>query len=60
LEDINELWSKFNQKCKNEDSETEDAREMAKEIVLLDINGVVDFKPSRKEVSSMRLAHYYM
>ena len=36
---------KFYQKCMNEDSETEDAREMAKEIDLLDINGVVDFKP---------------
>jgi tRNA (Thr-GGU) A37 N-methylase len=29
----------------NEDSETEDARGMAKEIDLLDISGVVDFKP---------------
>jgi hypothetical protein len=29
----------------NEDSETEDAKEMAKEIDLLDISGVVDFKP---------------
>jgi hypothetical protein len=27
----------------NEDSETEDAKEMAKEIDLLDISGVVDF-----------------
>jgi hypothetical protein len=38
-------YCKFYQKCMNEDSETEDAREMAKEIDLLDINGVVDFKP---------------
>ncbi|MFZ0514821.1 MAG: hypothetical protein WAM14_24680, partial [Candidatus Nitrosopolaris sp.] len=38
-------YCKFYQKCMNEDSETEDAREMAKEMDLLDINGVVDFKP---------------
>jgi hypothetical protein len=38
-------YCKFYQKCMNEDSETEDAREMAKEIDLLDISGVVDFKP---------------
>jgi hypothetical protein len=29
----------------NEDTETQDAKEMAKEIDLLHINGVVDFKP---------------
>jgi hypothetical protein len=38
-------YCKFYQKCMNEDSETEDARGMAKEIDLLDISGVVDFKP---------------
>jgi hypothetical protein len=38
-------YCKFYQKCMNEDSETEDAREMAKEMDLLDISGVVDFKP---------------
>src|SRR5712691_3049603 len=38
-------YCKFYQKCMNEDSEAEDAREMAKEIDLLDISGVVDFKP---------------
>ncbi|PWU78685.1 MAG: hypothetical protein DLM72_21260 [Candidatus Nitrosopolaris wilkensis] len=38
-------YCKFYQKCMNEDNETEDAREMAKEIDLLDISGVVDFKP---------------
>jgi hypothetical protein len=39
-------YCKFYQKCMNEDSETEDAKEMTKEKDLLDINGVVDFKPS--------------
>jgi hypothetical protein len=38
-------YCKFYPKCMNEDSETEDAREMAKEIDFLDISGVVDFKP---------------
>jgi len=38
-------YCKFYQKCMNEDSESEDAREMAKELDLLDISGVVDFKP---------------
>jgi len=38
-------YCKFYQKCMNEDNETEDAREMAKERDLLDISGVVDFKP---------------
>jgi hypothetical protein len=38
-------YCKFYEKCMNEDNETEDAREMAKEIDLLDISGVVDFKP---------------
>jgi hypothetical protein len=38
-------YCKFYQKCMNEDSETQDAKEMTKEIDLLDINGVVDFKP---------------
>jgi len=39
-------YCKFYQKCMNEDSETEDAKEMAKEIDLLDISGVVDFNIS--------------
>jgi len=38
-------YCKFYQKCMNEDNETEGAREMAKERDLLDISGVVDFKP---------------
>ncbi|MDQ6864284.1 MAG: hypothetical protein M3044_10710 [Thermoproteota archaeon] len=38
-------YCKFYRKCMNEDNETEDAREMAKERDLLDISGVVDFKP---------------
>ena len=38
-------YCKFYQKCMNEDNETEDAREMAKERDLLDISGVVGFKP---------------
>jgi hypothetical protein len=29
----------------NQDTETEEARQIAKEIDLLDINGVVDFSP---------------
>jgi hypothetical protein len=32
----------------NEDGETEQATKMAKEIDLLDIPGLVDFKPSLK------------
>ncbi|HET7285025.1 MAG TPA: hypothetical protein VFI70_10100 [Nitrososphaeraceae archaeon] len=38
-------YCKFYHKCMNEDSETEEAKEMAKEIDLLDISGVVDFDP---------------
>jgi hypothetical protein len=38
-------YCEFYQKCMNEDTETDEAREMAKEIDLLDISGVVDFKP---------------
>ncbi len=36
---------KFYQKCMDEDTETNDAKEMAKEKDLLEINGVVDFNP---------------
>ena len=34
----------FNDKCINQDSETNDAKEMAKERDLLDMNGVVSFR----------------
>jgi hypothetical protein len=36
----------FYDKCINQDSETNEAKEMAKEIDLLDIRGVVDLKIS--------------
>ena len=36
-------YCQFYDKCINQDLETDEAREMAKEIDLLDINGVVDF-----------------
>jgi hypothetical protein len=36
---------KFYGKCMNEDGETDEAMEMAKEKDLLEINGVVDFSP---------------
>lgn len=36
----------FYDKCINQDSETNEAKEMAKEIDLLDIRGVIDFKNS--------------
>jgi len=36
----------FYDKCINQDSETNEAKEMAKEIDLLDIKGVIDFKNS--------------
>lgn len=35
----------FYQKCMNEDGETDDAKEMANEKDLLEINGVIDFSP---------------
>jgi hypothetical protein len=35
----------FYQKCMNEDNETDKAHAMAKEIDLLDIPGLIDFKP---------------
>ena len=35
----------FYNRCMNEDSETEKAAAMAKEIDLLDIPGFMDFKP---------------
>jgi len=38
----------FYDKCMNEDKETEKAAEMAKEIDLLDIQGLVDFRPFLK------------
>lgn len=36
-------YCQFYDKCINQDLETDEAREMAKEIDLLDINGVVDY-----------------
>ena len=36
----------FYDKCINQDSETNEAKELAKEIDLLDISGVIDFKNS--------------
>src|SRR5919199_1892046 len=36
----------FYDKCINQDSETDEAKEMSKEIDLLDISGMVDFKNS--------------
>jgi hypothetical protein len=47
-------YCKFYQKYMNEDSEMEDAREMAKEIDFLDISGVVDFNFS----STIVIAEY--
>ena len=38
-------YCQFYDKCINQDSETDEAREIAKEIDLLDINGLVDFSP---------------
>ncbi len=38
----------FYDKCMNEDGETEQATKMANEIDLLDIPGLVDFKPFLK------------
>jgi hypothetical protein len=38
-------WCPFYDKCMNKDNETDKAKEMAKEIDILDISGVVDFKP---------------
>jgi hypothetical protein len=38
-------WCPFYDKCMNKDNETDKAKEMANEIDILDINGVVDFKP---------------
>jgi predicted AAA+ superfamily ATPase len=38
----------FYDKCMNEDEETEQAAKMADEIDLLDIPGLVDFKPFLK------------
>lgn len=38
------LHCKYYNKCMNEDKETEEAKEMAKEIDLLDISGMVDFR----------------
>lgn len=35
----------FYNKCMNEDTETIEASEMSKEIDLLDISGIIDFKP---------------
>jgi hypothetical protein len=38
-------WCSFYDKCMNKDNETDEAKEMANEIDILDISGVVDFKP---------------
>jgi hypothetical protein len=38
-------WCPFYDKCMNKDDETDKAKEMANEIDILDITGVVDFKP---------------
>lgn len=38
-------WCPFYDKCMNKDNETDKAKEMLNEIDILDINGVVDFKP---------------
>jgi CRISPR/Cas system-associated exonuclease Cas4 (RecB family) len=38
-------WCPFYDKCMNKDNEIDKAKEMANEIDILDINGVVDFKP---------------
>jgi hypothetical protein len=42
----------FNDKCINQDNETDEAKEIAKEVDLLDINGVVDFSPVKREIES--------
>jgi hypothetical protein len=39
----------FYSRCMNEDDETAEAREMAKELDILDISGVIDFRPSALE-----------
>lgn len=38
-------WCPFYDKCMNKDNETDKAKEMSNEIDILDISGVVDFKP---------------
>jgi CRISPR/Cas system-associated exonuclease Cas4 (RecB family) len=38
-------WCPFYDKCMNKDNESDKAKEMANEIDILDISGVVDFKP---------------
>jgi CRISPR/Cas system-associated exonuclease Cas4 (RecB family) len=38
-------WCPFYDKCMNKDNETDKAKEMSNEIDVLDISGVVDFKP---------------
>jgi hypothetical protein len=45
-------WCKFYNKCMDEyNQETDEAKEMANEIDLLDINGVLDFKPVEANAS---------
>jgi hypothetical protein len=39
----------FYSRCMNEDDETAEAREMANELDILDISGVIDFRPSALE-----------
>lgn len=36
----------FYDKCMNEDGETQDAHEMANELDIMDISGVIDYRPS--------------
>jgi len=45
LRNIKCSYCSFYDKCMNEDGETEKASKMANEIDLLDIPGLVDFKP---------------
>jgi hypothetical protein len=39
----------FYNRCMNEDDETTEAREMANEIDVMDISGVIDFRPFQSE-----------
>jgi hypothetical protein len=39
----------FYNRCMNEDNETEEAQEMANELDILDISGVIDFRPFTNE-----------
>jgi hypothetical protein len=39
-------YCQFYDKCINQDAETNEAKKMAKELDLLDIKSIVDFKPA--------------